>query len=575
MRSSVAFAVLLITTVAHAAGLDQLIGEFQADHRDLASTDAIPWSPAQRQRESELLKRWENRLDSLDYDALDNTARIDWHLLRTALFEQLDGLELEDSQLRETRSLLVFADPLLALAQDRADRKTADPQVAAAILTKASADVKELRKSLEEGSKKDAPDSLPKPGAILALRAASELSSLATGMRDWYALYDGFQPDFTWWNDKPFKELASELDSLADYLRKEIAGQKGDSGDPLVGSPIGADAIRASLIREMIPYSPEELIDIATNQFDWCETEMKKAATDLGCATTAEALEKVKANIVPPGGQAALAITEALKAIAFLKEKDLVTIPPLAEQTWGIGMLPPAQQKTLPYAVYSQPDIRVAYAHDSMDFDGKQQVMRGNAYGFMHIVTPHELIPGHHLQSFMARRHSQHRMMFSTPFLVEGWALHWEMLLWDQGYIGTPEEKIGALFWRMHRCARIIVSLKFHLGEMTPDQMIDFLVDRVGHERAGATAEVRRYIGTTYGPLYQTGYMIGGLQLHALQRELTTPGPENPDATGTLSLRDFHDQILRQGPVPIEMIRAALKNEPLPKDWKPTWKFAG
>jgi uncharacterized protein (DUF885 family) len=83
-----------------------------------------------------------------------------------------------------------------------------------------------------------------------------------------------------------------------------------------------------------------------------------------------------------------------------------------------------------------------------MDFDRKQQAMRGNAYAFMHIVTPHELIPGHHLQSFMARRHSTYRRSFSTPFLVEGWALHWEMLLWEQGYIATPEEKIGALSGR-------------------------------------------------------------------------------------------------------------------------------
>ena len=48
------------------------------------------------------------------------------------------------------------------------------------------------------------------------------------------------------------------------------------------------------------------------------------------------------------------------------------------------------------------------------------------------------------------------------------------------------------LFWRMHRCARIIFSLSFHLGKMTPQECIDFLVDKVGHERDNATAEVRR-----------------------------------------------------------------------------------
>ena len=51
----------------------------------------------------------------------------------------------------------------------------------------------------------------------------------------------------------------------------------------------------------------------------------------------------------------------------------------------------------------------------------------------------------------------------------------------------------------MHRWARIIFSLGFHLGKMTPEQCIDFLVDRVGHERENATGEVRRSFSGSYG----------------------------------------------------------------------------
>ena len=566
---------VLLTAASHAVGLDSLIDEFQADRRDVSSSAAVAWSPTQLAREKAVLTDWQKRLDALDYDQLDPAARIDWHLLNTSLQENLDAMTLRESQLQEARPLLAFADPLLDLSQALAERKLSDPQASAGVLSQALADLKELRKQLDSGRAKDAPEDALKPTPVLALRAAGEISDLGDSLGNWYSLYDGFQPEFTWWNRKTYEQLSKELKSYGDFLRKDIAGQKGEANDPLVGNPIGADAIRASLEAEMIPYSAEQLIDIANQQFAWCEVEMKKAATDLGCATTQEALEKVKSNLVPPGGQAGVAIAEAEKAIAFLKEKELVTIPPLAEQSWGIDMLGPEQQKTLPYAVYGQPRIMVAYGHEAMDYDQKMQAMRGNAYGFMHIVTPHELIPGHHLQGYMSRRYATHRGMFRTPFLIEGWALHWEMELWDQGYIGTPEEKVGALFWRMHRCARIIVSLKFHLGEMTPDEMIDFLVDRVGHERSGATAEVRRYIGPSYGPLYQAAYMIGGLQIHALQKEITAPSPGNDDAEGKLSLREFHDQILRQGPIPIEMIRAALKGDSLPKDWQPSWKFAG
>ena len=78
------------------------------------------------------------------------------------------------------------------------------------------------------------------------------------------------------------------------------------------------------------------------------------------------------------------------------------------------------------------------------------------------------------------------------PFFGEGWALYWELMLYDMGFNDTPEERVGALFWRMHRCARIIFSLRFHMGQWSPQEAIDFLVDRVGHERDNATAEVRR-----------------------------------------------------------------------------------
>ena len=115
------------------------------------------------------------------------------------------------------------------------------------------------------------------------------------------------------------------------------------------------------------------------------------------------------------------------------------------------------------------------------------------------------------------------------------------------------------------RAARIIVSLKFHLGEMKPEEMIDFLVDRVGHERFGATSEVRRFIGGDYSPLYQCGYMIGGLQLRSLHRDLV--------GSGTMSNRDFHDAILQEGSMPMEMIRAALTEVPLTRDYRAAWRF--
>lgn len=568
MRLILTFGILL-TAFSHAAGLDQLIGEFEADDRDLASSPAVSWSAARLGRQDAFLNDWEKRLESVDYEPLDAGARIDWHLLHNLLQDRRNDLVLQRAQLQEIEPLLTFSQPLQELTRALGERQLADSEKSAAILAGTSVGLKELRKKLDAGHAKDAPAGSLQPSPSQALRAVTAIDELRDKVENWYKFYDGFQPDFGWWTEQPYRKLLSDLDGLTGFLKKDIAGQKGEPDDPLVGDPIGAASLRSSLDAQMIPYGTEELIAIAEREFAWCEAEMKKAATDMGCQTTVEALEKVKNHHVPAGGQAAQTLEISAKAIRFVKEHDLVTIPPLAEESWGISMLGPQAQKSLPYAVYGQPRIMVAYAHEAMDHMDKLEAMRGNAYGFLHIVTPHELIPGHHLQAFMARRYATQRSPFRTPFLVEGWALHWEMLLWDKGYTATSEEKVGALFWRMHRCARVIVSLKFHLGQMTSAQMIDFLVEKVGHERSAATAEVRRYIGPAYGPLYQAAYMIGGLQLHALQKELT-----GPNAKEAISLRQFHDEILRQGAIPIQMIRIALKNESLPKSWKPDWRFA-
>jgi uncharacterized protein (DUF885 family) len=202
-----------------------------------------------------------------------------------------------------------------------------------------------------------------------------------------------------------------------------------------------------------------------------------------------------------------------------------------------------------------------------MAHEQKMMSMRGNNVHFARATVFHELIPGHHLQGFMTARYKPYRSLFGTPFWTEGGALYWELLFWDLKFAKTPENRIGMLFWRMHRCARIIFSLNFHLEKMTPQECIDFLVKRVGHERDNATAEVRRSFDGSYGPLYQIAYLIGGLQLYSLHRELVD--------SGKMTNRSFNDAVLKENRIPIEMVRASLTKQKLTRDFKTTWKFYG
>ena len=75
----------------------------------------------------------------------------------------------------------------------------------------------------------------------------------------------------------------------------------------------------------------------------------------------------------------------------------------------------------------------------------------------------------------------------------------------------------------------------------------------------------RRYIGGNYSSLYQCSYMIGALQLNALQREATANGRMTPKA--------FNDAVLRHGPIPVELIRASIMQIPLTPASVPQWKF--
>jgi len=129
------------------------------------------------------------------------------------------------------------------------------------------------------------------------------------------------------------------------------------------------------------------------------------------------------------------------------------------------------------------------------------------------------------------------------------------------------------LFWRMHRAARIIFSLSFHLGEMTPQEAVDFLVDRVGHERANAEAEVRRSFEGSYPPLYQAGYMLGGMHMLG-GMQFQAPYDELVES-GRMGAGEYHDAVMQGGRMPVEMVRALLTGQELTREFASSWRFAG
>jgi hypothetical protein len=254
------------------------------------------------------------------------------------------------------------------------------------------------------------------------------------------------------------------------------------------------------------------------------------------------------------------------EGIDFAKANSLVTVPPLAEETWRMTMMTPERQLVNPFFTGGD-EISVSYPTDTMTFAQREMSMRGNNIPFARATAFHEMIPGHFLQGYMAARYHQYREPFSTPFWVEGNAFWWEMLYYDRGFDRTPEERVGALVWRMHRSARVIFTMNFHLGRWTPQQCVQFLMDAVGFDRDNAVAEVRRSFDGSVGPLYQTAYLMGALQFRALHQELVD--------SHRMTERQFADTVLEQNAMPLALLRAYLEHQPWSPGFDSKWAFYG
>jgi uncharacterized protein (DUF885 family) len=537
-----------------------LIERFTTDQATLDGVYADPLSPATRARKAAFYHDNRALLGKIDFAPLDQEGKADYLSFSNLLTLDEHQLALDERQWREVAPLLPFASAIFALEDQKRLMQHPDPQKAAAQLSELAKAVAASRKDLEVKAKDASPAQ-----RVIAYRAASDLDQLATQLQHWFDFWNGYDPSFTWWAAQPYKAASAAIKDDSAFLREKLAGIAPDDKTTVIGTPIGRDALLRQLDDAMIPYSPEELIAMAKTQLAWCQQEMIKASRELGYGDDwHKALDAVKNSYVEPGKQPELIRSLALAGEQFAEDHNLVTIPPLAKETWRMEMMAPERQLVSPFFLGGD-TILVSYPTDTMTYDQRMMSMRGNNPAFSHATVFHELIPGHWLQEFMSARYRSYRQAFSSGFWLEGNAFYWEQVYWDLGYDRTPEQRIGALFWRMHRCARVIFSLSFHLGTMTPQQAIDFLVSEVGHERDNATAEVRRSVNGDYDPLYQCSYMLGALQFRALRHELVD--------SGKMTGREFHDAILQENSMPIPVLRALLSGEKMTPDWKPHWRF--
>ncbi len=175
---------------------------------------------------------------------------------------------------------------------------------------------------------------------------------------------------------------------------------------------------------------------------------------------------------------------------------------------------------------------------------------RGRARGAVELTVVHEAYPGHHLQLCWANRAGSvaRRVLWSTLF-AEGWALYCEDLMWREGFLTEPEQRLLQLKDLLWRACRVVADVALHTGGWEVQRATDYLVTEAGLDASGAAAEVRRYCGTPTQPLSYAVGMREILRLRDRARER---------AGNAFSLRDFHDRLLSWGTIPPALVARGM-----------------
>ncbi|HEU5350312.1 MAG TPA: DUF885 family protein [Terracidiphilus sp.] len=551
-----------------AAKMPPVIEQYSANRMSLLRTYTVRISPVRMARMEKFYEGELAQLSEMNFDSLSHEDQVDYLLLKMQCNGQLHELALKKKQIAEMKPLLPFAPAIEELMNQKRLMQRPDAEKSAGMLAAMVKQIAAAEKELDPerhgpGDEKPA----RKFDRMAAHRAVLATEALQRNLSDWYGEYSGYDPAFTWWVEMPYKSADKALTGYAAFLKEKVIGIKADDKTTIIGDPVGRDALMADLADNMLPYTPEELIAIAQTEYDWCLKQMIEASREMGYGDNWHAaVEKVKEMHVAPGEQPEAIRKLVLEGIDFAKTNNLVTIPPMAEETWRMMMMTPQRQLVNPFFTGGN-EISVSYPTNTMTYDQREMSMRGNSIPLSHATAFHEMIPGHFLQFYMMARHRPYRRVFMTPFWVEGNAFWWEMLYYQKGFDATPAERVGALMWRMHRSARVIFTMNFHLGKWTPQQCVKYLMDNVGWDVDNATAEVRRSFNGSVGPLYQCAYLMGALQFRALHKELV--------GSGKMTEKQFADAVLHEGPMPIELLRTDLEDLPLTPDYKSQWKYYG
>ena len=160
----------------------------------------------------------------------------------------------------------------------------------------------------------------------------------------------------------------------------------------------------------------------------------------------------------------------------------------------------------------------------------------------------HEAVPGHHLQEALSRELThlpKFRQSLYLSAFGEGWGLYSEFLGVEAGFYQNPYSKFGRLTYEMWRACRLVVDTGLHTKGWTRNQVMEYMANNTALSIHEITTETDRYISW---PGQALSYKIGELKIKALRKKCEDRLEDKFD------IREFHDLILSQGTVTLEIM---------------------
>jgi len=343
------------------------------------------------------------------------------------------------------------------------------------------------------------------------------------------------------------------LSKYQDFLRTDLL--PASNGD----FRLGAENFRKKLLYdEMVDIPLDRLLEIGYADLRRNQQQLKEVAAQIDPHRSTAAVLADLHRDHPPADQLLQTFRDTLGGLRqFIEQQKIITIP---------STVPPIVEETPPFAralTTASMDTPGAYETKATEAmfnvtlpapgwkpEKVEQWMQGFNRGTIVSTAIHEVYPGHYTQFlWLQAAPSKTRKLIYNNSNAEGWAHYTEQMLLDEGYGNhDPRLRLGQLLDALLRNARFIVGIEMHTERMTLEQGQEFFVTEGFQVPPVAEVEARR---ATSDPTYLY-YNLGKLQILKLRADYRKLQGSK------FTLQEFHDRFMRQGSVPMKIIRKSM-----------------